>query len=193
MFDSYFSIFLIIPFLLLQIFFYFVFYTLITGCKYFYLILRLPINRLLFLKDKYYSVHFFSSAIVFLFNLFPSLSFYNEAILFFIIVPTLLFFKTEVNRVLLNYSLKIILFCYILKFYPQNISSFTITQKLLLLAETQNVSLFDYLLLIIKAIVSASLYLTIIKSIIIMSLEFLRKESEEMQDKIIQELTQEKE
>ena len=193
MFDSYFSIFLIIPFLLLQIFFYFVFYTLITGCKYFYLILRLPINRLLFLKDKYYSVHFFSSAIVFLFNLFPSLSFYNEAILFFIIVPTLLFFKTEVNRVLLNYSLKIILFCYILKFYPQNISSFTITQKLLLLAETQNVSLFDYLLLIIKAIVSASLYLTIIKSIIIMSLEFLRKESEEMQDKIIQELTQGKE
>jgi len=193
MFDSYFSIFLIIPFLLLQIFFYFVFYTLITGCKYFYLILRLPINRLLFLKDKYYSVHFFSSAIVFLFNLFPSLSFYNEAILFFIIVPTILFFKTEVNRVLLNYSLKIILFCYILKFYPQNISSFTITQKLLLLAETQNVSLFDYLLLIIKAIVSASLYLTIIKSIIIMSLEFLRKESEEMQDKIIQELTQEKE
>ena len=193
MFDSYFSIFLIIPFLLLQIFFYFVFYTLITGCKYFYLILRLPINRILFLKDKYYSVHFFSSAIVFLFNLFPSLSFYNEAILFFIIVPTILFFKTEVNRVLLNYSLKIILFCYILKFYPQNISSFTITQKLLLLAETQNVSLFDYLLLIIKAIVSASLYLTIIKSIIIMSLEFLRKESEEMQDKIIQELTQEKE
>jgi membrane protein len=193
MFDSYFSIFLIIPFLLLQIFFYFTFYTLITGCKYFYLILRVPINRLLFLKDKYYSVHFFSSAIVFLFNLFPSLSFYNEAILFFIIVPTLLFFKTEVNRVLLNYSLKIILFCYILKFYPQNISSFTITQKLLLLAETQNVSLFDYLLLIIKAIVSASLYLTIIKSIIIMSLEFLRKESEEMQDKIIQELTQEKE
>lgn len=193
MFDSYFSIFLIIPFLLLQIFFYFTFYTLITGCKYFYLILRIPINRLLFLKDKYYSVHFFSSAIVFLFNLFPSLSFYNEAILFFIIVPTLLFFKTEVNRVLLNYSLKIILFCYILKFYPQNISSFTITQKLLLLAETQNVSLFDYLLLIIKAIVSASLYLTIIKSIIIMSLEFLRKESEEMQDKIIQELTQEKE
>ena len=193
MFDSYFSIFFIIPFLLLQIFFYFTFYTLITGCKYFYLILRVPINRLLFLKDKYYSVHFFSSAIVFLFNLFPSLSFYNEAILFFIIVPTLLFFKTEVNRVLLNYSLKIILFCYILKFYPQNISSFTITQKLLLLAETQNVSLFDYLLLIIKAIVSASLYLTIIKSIIIMSLEFLRKESEEMQDKIIQELTQEKE
>ena len=193
MFDSYFFIFLIIPFLLFQIFFYFVFYTLITGCKYFYLILKLPINRLLFLKDKYYSVHFFSSVIVFLFNLFPSLSVYNEAILFFIIVPTLLFFKTEVNRVLLNYSLKIILFCYILKFYPQNISSFTITQKLLLLAETQNVSLFDYLLLIIKAIVSASLYLTIIKSIIIMSLEFLRKESEEMQDKIIQELTQEKE
>ena len=178
MFDSYFSIFLIIPFLLFQIFFYFVFYTLITGCKYFYLILKLPINRLLFLKDKYYSVHFFSSVIVFLFNLFPSLSVYNEAILFFIIVPTLLFFKTEVNRVLLNYSLKIILFCYILKFYPQNISSFTITQKLLLLAETQNVSLFDYLLLIIKAIVSASLYLTIIKSIIIIILEFLRKESE---------------
>ena len=130
---------------------------------------------------------------VFLFNLFPNSSFYNEAILFLIFVPTLLFFKTEVNKVLLNYSLKAIAFCYILKFFPQNTNSLSIFQKIFLLADSKDVSILSYLNFLIKAIVSTSLYLTIIKSIIVMSLEVLSKESEEMQNKIIQELTQEKE
>ena len=133
------------------------------------------------------------STVVFLSNLFPNPSFYNETILFFIFVPTLLFFKTEVNKVLLNYSLKAIALCYILKFFPQNANSLNIIQKIFLLADSKDVSILTYLNFLIKAIVSTSLYLTIIKSIIIMSLEVLSKESEEMQDKIIQELTQKKE
>lgn len=193
MFNNSFSFLLIIPLLLIQFFAYFVFYTIIIGVKYFYLAVKIPINKILFLKNKYYSLHFFVSTGVFLFNLFPNSSFYNEAILFFIFVPTLLFFKTEVNKVLLNYSLKAIAFCYILKFFPQNTNSLSIFQKIFLLADSKDVSILSYLNFLIKAIVSTSLYLTIIKSIIVMSLEVLSKESEEMQNKIIQELTQEKE
>nr|DAX70155.1 MAG TPA: hypothetical protein [Caudoviricetes sp.] len=193
MFNNFFSFLLIIPLLLIQFFAYFVFYTIIIGVKYFYLAVKIPINKILFLKNKYYSLHFFVSTGVFLFNLFPNSSFYNEAILFFIFVPTLLFFKTEVNKVLLNYSLKAIAFCYILKFFPQNTNSLSIFQKIFLLADSKDVSILSYLNFLIKAIVSTSLYLTIIKSIIVMSLEVLSKESEEMQNKIIQELTQEKE
>nr|DAR28147.1 MAG TPA: hypothetical protein [Caudoviricetes sp.] len=193
MFNNFFSFLLIIPLLLIQFFAYFVFYTIIIGVKYFYLAVKIPINKILFLKNKYYSLHFFVSTGVFLFNLFPNSSFYNEAILFFIFVPTLLFFKTEVNKVLLNYSLKAIAFCYILKFFPQNTNSLSIFQKIFLLADSKDVSILSYLNFLIKAIVSTSLYLTIIKSIIVMSLEILSKESEEMQNKIIQELTQEKE
>lgn len=193
MFNNFFSFLLIIPLLLIQFFAYFVFYTIIIGVKYFYLAVKIPINKILFLKNKYYSLHFFVSTGVFLFNLFPNSSFYNEAILFFIFVPTLLFFKTEVNKVLLNYSLKAIAFCYILKFFPQNTNSLSIFQKIFLLADSKDVSILSYLNFLIKAIVSTSLYLTIIKSIIVMSLEMLSKESEEMQNKIIQELTQEKE
>ena len=193
MFNNFFSFLLIIPLLLIQFFAYFVFYTIIIGVKYYYLAVKIPINKILFLKNKYYSLHFFVSTGVFLFNLFPNSSFYNEAILFFIFVPTLLFFKTEVNKVLLNYSLKAIAFCYILKFFPQNTNSLSIFQKIFLLADSKDVSILSYLNFLIKAIVSTSLYLTIIKSIIVMSLEILSKESEEMQNKIIQELTQEKE
>lgn len=193
MFNDFFSFLLIIPFLLIQFFAYFVFYTIIIGIKYFYLIVKIPINRILFLKNNYYSLHFIMSTVVFLSNLFPNPSFYNETILFFIFVPTLLFFKTEVNKVLLNYSLKAIALCYILKFFPQNANSLNIIQKIFLLADSKDVSILTYLNFLIKAIVSTSLYLTIIKSIIIMSLEVLSKESEEMQDKIIQELTQKKE
>mgnify|MGYP000931864690 FL=1 len=193
MFNNSFSFLLIIPLLLIQFFAYFVFYTIIIGVKYFYLAVKIPINKILFLKNKYYSLHFFVSTGVFLFNLFPNSSFYNEAILFFIFIPTLLFFKTEVNKVLLNYSLKAIAFCYILKFFPQNTNSLSIFQKIFLLADSKDVSILSYLNFLIKAIVSTSLYLTIIKSIIVMSLEVLSKESEEMQNKIIQELTQEKE
>ena len=193
MFNNFFSFLLIIPLLLIQFFAYFVFYTIIIGVKYFYLAVKITINKILFLKNKYYSLHFFVSTGVFLFNLFPNSSFYNEAILFFIFVPTLLFFKTEVNKVLLNYSLKAIAFCYILKFFPQNTNSLSIFQKIFLLADSKDVSILSYLNFLIKAIVSTSLYLTIIKSIIVMSLEILSKESEEMQNKIIQELTQEKE
>ena len=193
MFNNSFSFLLIIPLLLIQFFGYFVFYTIIIGVKYFYLAVKIPINKILFLKNKYYSLHFFVSTGVFLFNLFPNSSLYNEAILFFIFIPTLLFFKTEVNKVLLNYSLKAIAFCYILKFFPQNTNSLSIFQKIFLLADSKDVSILSYLNFLIKAIVSTSLYLTIIKSIIVMSLEVLSKESEEMQNKIIQELTQEKE
>lgn len=159
----------------LYIFVFFIFYIIIISIPSIFLLFKNKINKFLMNRDYFFFLHLLITTYLFFSEHFiKNNEMYSDLIIVFIFVPTILFSGKDINRLLFKLSLKNLLLCLSLKYFPFQLNSYAFDNKIKLFDET-GIPVFQFIFLLIKAILTASLYLGITHSLLFIVSDFSDK------------------